>query len=217
MVFGDTGEPAPKVAVQAAKGLVNTLDNDRRPGSRHLEAPTGKISDGELGRPAGLPISSPMANSWWGRALRSKPSCTRCARPASSKSRSWTRRPAQASLTSTCGSRADPNGRRERLVFRSWEVATRIAWRESPRTDARGKLRALVEPGTHRIGVGLESYPRSHEVVEASGQEVECRSGETVQLKFTMRKRPAGAVEDNTIPEPVDHETPGELLVPARP
>ena len=83
----------------------------------------------------------------------------------------------------------DPDGRRERLVFRSWEVATRIAWRESPRTDAHGKLRALVEPGKHRIGVGLESYPRSHEVVETGGQEVECRPGETVQLKFTMRKR----------------------------
>ena len=85
----------------------------------------------------------------------------------------------------------DPNGGRERLVFRSWEVATRIAWGESPRTDARGKLRALVEPGKHRIGVGLESYPPGHEVVETGGQEVECRPGETVQLKFTMRKRPS--------------------------
>jgi hypothetical protein len=84
---------------------------------------------------------------------------------------------------------SDPEGRRERLVFRSWEVATRIAWRESPRTDAHGNLRALVEPGTHRIGVARESYPRGHEVVEFRGQEVECRPGETVPLKFTMRKR----------------------------
>ena len=85
----------------------------------------------------------------------------------------------------------DPNGGRELLYFRSWEVATRIAWVERPRTDARGKLRALVEPGTHRIGVGFQSYPLSHEVVESAGQEVECRPGETVQLKFTMRKRPS--------------------------
>jgi hypothetical protein len=74
------------------------------------------------------------------------------------------------------------------LYFRSWEVATRMAWVEKPRTDARGKLRALVEPGTHRIGVGFQSYPLSHEVDESGGQEVECRPGEMVQLKFTMRK-----------------------------
>jgi hypothetical protein len=84
---------------------------------------------------------------------------------------------------------SDPEGRRERLVFRSWEVATRIAWRESPRTDGQGKLRALVEPGKLRIGVGLESYPQGHEVVETAGQDVDVRPGETVQLKFTMRKR----------------------------
>jgi hypothetical protein len=84
----------------------------------------------------------------------------------------------------------DPTGRREVLYFRSWEVATRIAWVEKPRTDARGKLRALVEPGKHSIGVGFQSYPlRSHEVVESGGQQVECRPGETVRLKFTMRKR----------------------------
>ena len=80
-------------------------------------------------------------------------------------------------------------GGRENLIVTSWEVATRIAWRESPRTDARGKLRALVKPGTHRIGVGFQSYPPSHEVVESGGQEVECRPGETAHLKFTMRKR----------------------------
>jgi hypothetical protein len=83
----------------------------------------------------------------------------------------------------------DPNGRREVLYFRSWEVATRTAWVDKLRTDARGKLRALVEPGTHRIGVGFQSYPLSHEVDEPRGQKVECRPGETVQLRFTMRKR----------------------------
>ena len=83
----------------------------------------------------------------------------------------------------------DPDGHRQLLYFRSWEVATRIAWVERPRTDARGKLRALVEPGKHRIGVGLESYPRGQQAVESGGQEVEFRPGETVQLKFTMRKR----------------------------
>ena len=48
---------------------------------------------------------------------------------------------------------------------------------------------APVEPGTNRIGVGLESYPRGYEVVESGGQEVEPRPGETIRLEFTMRKR----------------------------
>ena len=173
----------------SGRGSREYSGNDRRPGPRHLEAPAGKVPDGELAGPRDS-LSRDRGGTRGGdepagRARRGH----RCARPASSKSPSWTRRPAQESPTSTCGSRPIPNGRRERLDFRSWEVATRIAWRESPRTDARGKLRALVEPGKHRIGVGLESYPRNHEVVETSGQDVECRPGETVQLKFTMRKR----------------------------
>ena len=83
--------------------------------------------------------------------------------------------------------RTDPGHQREKVIIRSWEVATRIAWRESPRTDARGKLRALVEPGKHRFGVGWQSFPRGFEVVEDQGQEVECRAGETLRLKFAMR------------------------------
>jgi hypothetical protein len=82
-----------------------------------------------------------------------------------------------------------PNGGREVLYIRSSEVATRIAWVEKPRTDIHGKLRALVEPGTHRIGVGFQSYPMSHEVVESRGQEVKSHPGVTIQLKFTMRER----------------------------
>ena len=51
MVFGDTREPAPRVAVQAGRGSGEYPGNDRRPGSRHLEAPAGNVSDGELAGP----------------------------------------------------------------------------------------------------------------------------------------------------------------------
>ena len=84
---------------------------------------------------------------------------------------------------------AEPDGRRERLVFRSWEVATRIAWRESPRTDAHGKLRALVEPGKHRIGVGLESYPSRLRGGRKRRTRRRVSPRPVRQLKFTMRKR----------------------------
>ena len=81
-------------------------------------------------------------------------------------------------------------GHRQRVYFRSWEVATRIAHVDRPRTDARGKLRALLKPGPHVLGVGLESRPAGFEAVEARGRAVEARPGETTELRFTLRKRP---------------------------
>ena len=80
--------------------------------------------------------------------------------------------------------------RRDLLFFRSWEVETRIAWVERPRTDENGRMRALVEPGRHRIGVALQAFPRGYAVVRAEGEEVDLRPGQTVQLEFTMRKAP---------------------------
>jgi uncharacterized protein (TIGR03067 family) len=193
MVFSDTREPAPRVAVQAAKGYVNTLETTDDEGRVILRLPPGTyrmenwpargtpylVTDGELVvgpnpptepivytlRPAGI-IEITVVDAETGAGVPDVDV--------------W--------------QQIEPNGPRQRLVFRSWEVSTRIAWRESPRTDARGKLRALVEPGKHRIGVGLESYPRGHEVVDSGGQEVECRPGEKVPLKFTMRA--SGTVDD---------------------
>ena len=81
-------------------------------------------------------------------------------------------------------------GFREKINVRSREVATGIIRGDSPRTNEGGKIRAFVEPGKHRYGVGLEAYPEGYEVIEAEGQEVECQTGETSTLKFRMRKRP---------------------------
>ena len=77
----------------------------------------------------------------------------------------------------------------ELVCSRSYEVATRICWIDSPRTDARGILRTLMEPGKHRLTVGVESYPLGYSAVESGGQEVEAVAGETVRVKFTMKKR----------------------------
>jgi len=82
-----------------------------------------------------------------------------------------------------------PDGRRERVVVTSWEVATRIAWRESRRTVDSGKIHFLVEPGTHRYCGGLDFYPRDYEAVDAGGQEVVSRAGESIRLEFNERKR----------------------------
>jgi hypothetical protein len=60
---------------------------------------------------------------------------------------------------------------------------------DRPRTDAGGKLRALIGPGRHRIGVGLRSRPGGREVVDPEGRVIEGQPGETLKLKFSMRRR----------------------------
>ncbi len=186
MVFGDTGTPAPKVAVQAAAGLVNVLETTDGQGQATLRLPPGKYRMENL--PArGTPYLVTEGELIVGTTPSAKPFVASL-RPAGIVEVTVLDAETGAGIPDVDVWQAAADGRRERLVYRSWEVATRIAWAESPRTDEHGKLRALVEPGKLRIGVGLESYPRSHEVVEAGGQDLECRPGETVSLKFTLRK-----------------------------
>ena len=85
----------------------------------------------------------------------------------------------------------DPNHRESRVLpaFQSWDPETRLIWAERPRTDRNGKLRALLEEGTHQLGVGLNNIPAGYEVVESNGYVIDCQIGKPVQLKFTVRKR----------------------------
>jgi len=82
-----------------------------------------------------------------------------------------------------------PEHYREVHSFRSWEVGTHLVHSEEPRTNADGVLRALFEPGKHRIGVGKESFPKGYEVVERDGTEFDGKVGEPVRLTFHLRKR----------------------------
>jgi beta-lactamase regulating signal transducer with metallopeptidase domain/protocatechuate 3,4-dioxygenase beta subunit len=188
IVFGDTGEPAPKVAVSAAAGLGNTLQTTDNQGRVTLRIPPGRYRTQYL--PArGTPYLVTEGDIVVGAKPPAEP-VVATLRPAGVIEVTVLDAETGAGIPDVdLWRQTGPNGGREVLFFRSWEVATRIAWVERPRTDARGKLRALVEPGTHRLGVGFQAYPLSHEVVESAGQEVECRAGKPVQLKFTMRKR----------------------------
>jgi hypothetical protein len=194
VVFGDTGAPAPKVAVSAVSAgdrLVSTLQTTDDRGLVTLRLPAGRyrrellpargtsylVTNDELvvgSKPAAGPVVATL-------------------RPAVVIEVTVVDAETGAGIPDVdLWEQKDPkrNVRGELLYFRSWEVATRIAWVERPRTDAGGKLRALVEPGKHRIGVGLNSYPRNYAVVETEGREVDCRPGETVPVWFTMRRRP---------------------------
>ncbi len=76
---------------------------------------------------------------------------------------------------------------RDLIVVSSYEAETRIVHRDRPRTDAQGKMRVFIEPGVHTIGVGLESYPESHFVIEPDGKAVDCAAGEIVHVRFAMQ------------------------------
>jgi len=82
-----------------------------------------------------------------------------------------------------------PEYYREVHSFRSWEVGTHLVHSEQPRTNADGVLRALFEPGKHRIGVGKQSFPKGYEVVERDGTEFDGKVGEPARLTFHLRKR----------------------------
>ena len=78
---------------------------------------------------------------------------------------------------------------REIHFFRSYEVATNIAHVQRPRTDSKGELQALFEPGKHRIGVALQAFPAGYERVEADGKEIDVQAGKPTSVTFHLRKR----------------------------
>ncbi|MEX0728969.1 MAG: carboxypeptidase-like regulatory domain-containing protein, partial [Planctomycetaceae bacterium] len=71
--------------------------------------------------------------------------------------------------------------------YRSWEVETRISHYERPRSDKDGKMRVLFEPGTHQIGVGLNARPSWYVPVEGDGLLIDCKAGETVTAEFHLK------------------------------
>jgi RNA polymerase sigma factor (sigma-70 family) len=188
MVFADTGQPASKVAVQAAGGLVNTLQTTDDQGRTTLKLPPGSY------RMENVPArGTPYLVTEDKLVVEAKPPAepvVRSLRPAAIVEVTVVDAETGAGLSNVdLWEQPGPGPQRQRVFFRSWEVATRIAWVESPRTDAHGKLRVLVEPGKHRFGAGWEFRPPFYTDVEPQGREVECRAGETVRLKFAMRRR----------------------------
>lgn len=78
--------------------------------------------------------------------------------------------------------------RRMQHFSRSFDAVTKTSHVEIARTDKAGNLRALFEPGTYQIGVAEQFRDLGYEVVEPELQKVECKAGETVKLKFRLKK-----------------------------
>jgi RNA polymerase sigma factor (sigma-70 family) len=187
VVYADTGQPAPRVLVQAAKGLVSTSQTSDDEGRAVLRIPPGTYRLQNL--PArGTPYLVTEDKLEVEAKPRAEPVVVNV-RPAAIVEATVVDAETGAGLPDVdLWERIGAGPQRKEVYFRSWEVSTRIARVERPRTDAHGKLRALVEPGKHRFGAGWEYSPAWYTAVENHGQEVECRAGETVRLKLAMRR-----------------------------
>jgi hypothetical protein len=156
MVFGDTGAPAPKVAVQAAKGLVNTLVTTDDQGRATLKLPPGKYWM-ENWPARGTPYLMTEGELVVGPTPRAEP-VVATLRPAGIIDVTVV----DAETSTGAGipnvdvwEQSDPGGRRERLGFRSWEVATRIAWKE----PAHRRSREAPRPGRARNAPDRSGIP----------------------------------------------------------
>jgi protocatechuate 3,4-dioxygenase beta subunit len=189
VIAGDTGDPAPRVLVQAAEGLVNTSETTDDQGRVRLKLPPGTYRMQCL--PArGTPYVV-TEDTLVVRADSPAGPIVALLRPAAIVEVTVVDAETGAGLPNVdLWRQTGPDGQREALHFRSWEVATRIAHVDRPRTDERGTLRALVEPGRHRLAIDWESSPRGYQAADAEGQEIECVAGQTARLKFALRKRP---------------------------
>lgn len=188
VVYADTGQPAPKVAVSLGAGLVSTLGTTDDQGQVSLGVPPGDyylqilpargtpylITEDKLA----VETNPPVVLRWF------------YLRPAAIVEVTVVDANTGVGLADVDLWRRKGDGpQRDGVFSRSWEAATRIAWVDHPRTDAHGKLRALVEPGRHRLGVFWQTFPSQYVVVKPEGQDVDCRAGETVSIKFAMRRR----------------------------
>lgn len=186
VVYGDTGMPAPKVFVEGHNSEASSYGPTDAEGIVTLRLPPGEYE---------LQLLPAYRTQY---LITTQPLAVRAEGPAVVIGRLKSAAVVEVMVVDAETGRGipdvdlwreEPGGTRDHHMFRSFEVETRIARVERPRTDKEGKLQALFEPGKHRIGVGLQAYPKGYEVVEAAGQEIDCQVGDPLSVKFTMRKR----------------------------
>jgi beta-lactamase regulating signal transducer with metallopeptidase domain len=87
--------------------------------------------------------------------------------------------------TATVVSRPDD---RRVYGYRAWEVETSISHYVSPRTDRDGRARVFIKPGVYAIGVGSETYPPGYEPVDEMPREITCELGKPLSVEFKMQR-----------------------------
>lgn len=195
VVYGDTGEPAPKVFVSAGGASATTNIEGRA----RLRIPDGDYTLHLLQR-IGTPYRATETSLTVSEESVQEPARAEL-EPAAVLIVTVVDAQTGIPLTGVDIWREEPNvggARPYRPVhgYRSWEVETRISHYEQPRTGNDGKARVLFAPGTHRIGIAKESYPPGYTPVERDGVELELEAGEPVEVEFEMRR--VGASQNNS-------------------
>lgn len=86
---------------------------------------------------------------------------------------------------------ADRDTGRSEVMFRSFE-APDISHVDRPKSSSEGKLRALVEPGRHRFGVGNALHPSGYKV-DRIGQLVDCPASQKIEVTLKLTRIEANA------------------------
>lgn len=191
VVYDDTGEPAPKVGVGGRvteAGFWETTDENgiaraKLPDGRFTISMSPQYQTPYLNTEVGIVVSEETAEKT--TTLRIKRAVVVEITVVDDKSGKslpgvdvWVEEPVPGS--------AEPY--RHVHGYRSWEVETRISHYERPRTNEEGKMRVLFKPGVHRIGVGLEAYPKGYAPASRETKEIVCRAGEVVKVTFRLQR-----------------------------
>jgi beta-lactamase regulating signal transducer with metallopeptidase domain/protocatechuate 3,4-dioxygenase beta subunit len=193
VVYGDTGKPAAKVLVSGGNGEAGSSMTSDADGRGTLRLPPGEYRL-ELLPARGTPYLVTNEELVVGDRQVAEPRIARLRAAGvleiTVEDEETGEGLPNVDLWSETAAPVPANQRRSRelLYFRSFEAETRICRFERPRTDAKGKMRALVEPGNHVVGVGLEAYPSDY-AFPSGAATVQCEGGETVEITFEVRKR----------------------------
>lgn len=186
VVYGDTGKPAPQVWVAAADSKGSSYKTTDSQGRVSLRIPPGQYRLNVLPgyKTAYLETETDLTID----ATSQAPEIVTKLRPAAEVEIQVVDQQTGKGIGNVDLWRETDSGARELHYTTSWEAATRIVHRDRHRTDADGIIRALFEPGKHRIGVAWRSHPEGYRPVERDGLEIDCKPGKQPRLIFHLRR-----------------------------
>ena len=186
VVFGDTGQPAPKVFTN-----INTWSETNENGIATLKLAPGTYKNQYLVPARGTrflvteleeevvvtrePPQEPFV-------LKLKPACELDVTIVDAD----TGQPIPDVDLWMSAPDAAPGTFRSGVMIRSFE-APNLSHFERPKSNKEGKLRALVEPGRHRFGVVKEFSPAGYQA-DQTGQLVDCPASEKIEVTFKLKR-----------------------------
>lgn len=186
VVYGDTGKPAPNVYVSAANRKGSTYKSTDKEGRVSLALPVGEY------RLRVLPAHGTPYLKTDGKVNVSNTPAARNTivklHPAAQVEVQVLDQETGKGISNVDFWTIVTASQKKLHYTTSWGMKTRTVHRHRHRTDENGVIRALFEPGKHRIGVAWRSYPPGYRPVEENGQEIEAVAGKKVKVTFHLRR-----------------------------